>query len=139
MYPCAGNFLQLIDPFYRFQKGVRGAGLAYHTYLKVDEECGSIVFEVVRSPNCVKAVVAAGQIVRGLVDGTVSEAFDVNKRAQPPCLLRLTFRLEMQVPLDVNILDAARSSLAYTYANKERNVTTAVSNLRSSFLQLAAS
>ncbi|KAJ9118591.1 hypothetical protein QFC22_003811 [Naganishia vaughanmartiniae] len=82
-----------------FWKGVRGAGLAYHTDMTIDVEYGSIVFKVLRSPNCVKAVMAAGRIVRGLVDGTVG--------------------------LNVNILDAARSSLAYTYAKKESNVTTA--------------
>jgi hypothetical protein len=36
-----------------------------------------------------------------------------------------------KVALDVNILDAARGSLAYTYAKKERNKTAAVSNRRS--------
>jgi hypothetical protein len=55
-----------------FQKGIRGAGLAYHTDIRINEESGSIVFEVIRSPNCIKAIRTAGRIVRGLVDGTVS-------------------------------------------------------------------
>ncbi|KAJ9101074.1 hypothetical protein QFC21_003292 [Naganishia friedmannii] len=90
-----------------FWKGVRGAGLAYHTYMTINAEFGSIVFNVLRSPNCVKAVVAAGNIVRGLVDGSVV--------------------------LDVNILDAARSSLAYTYAKKECNVSAAASASHTGF------
>ncbi|KAJ9110894.1 hypothetical protein QFC19_001403 [Naganishia cerealis] len=81
------------------KKGIRGAGLAYHTSINVDEEYGSLVFRVARSPNCVKAVLAAGSIVQGLVDGSVV--------------------------LDVNTLDGARSSLAYKYAKKERNVSAA--------------
>lgn len=53
------------------QKGIRGAGLAYHTQVIVNEELGCLTFRVWSSPNAVKAIVAARDIVAGLARGEV--------------------------------------------------------------------
>jgi Zn-dependent M16 (insulinase) family peptidase len=53
------------------QIGIRGAGLAYHTQVIVNEELGCLTFRVWSSPNAVKAIVAARDIVAGLARGEV--------------------------------------------------------------------
>jgi hypothetical protein len=54
------------------QKHIRGAGLAYGASIDVDEESGLTAFKVWRSPDAYKAYKAAGDVVRGLADGSVS-------------------------------------------------------------------
>jgi Zn-dependent M16 (insulinase) family peptidase len=56
----------------QIQKHIRGAGLAYGASIEVDEEAGLTSFKVWRSPDAYKAYKAAGDVVRGLADGSVS-------------------------------------------------------------------
>jgi Zn-dependent M16 (insulinase) family peptidase len=56
----------------QLQKHIRGAGLAYGASIEVDEEAGLTSFKVWRSPDAYKALKAAGDVVRGLADGSVS-------------------------------------------------------------------
>lgn len=56
----------------QLQKHIRGAGLAYGASIEVDEEAGLTSFKVWRSPDAYKAYKAAGDVVRGLADGSVS-------------------------------------------------------------------
>lgn len=50
--------------------------MAYGASIGVDEESGLTSFKVWRSPDAVKAFKAAGNVVRGLADGSVSWTFD---------------------------------------------------------------
>lgn len=71
-------------------KAIRGAGLAYGSYLTLDVEQGILKFVLYRSPNSYLAYSTGAEVTRKLVDGTVA--------------------------IEQTTLDAAKSSLVYSIA-----------------------
>ncbi|KAF8922457.1 Metalloenzyme, LuxS/M16 peptidase-like protein [Mucidula mucida] len=66
---------------------IRGSGLAYGAYVSLDLEAGLLSFSLYRSSNAVGAYKEASNVLKGLVDGTVT--------------------------MDSTTLDAAKSSIVY--------------------------
>lgn len=77
-------------------KSIRGAGLAYGASVEIDIESGMVGFSVYRSPNAFLAFREGGKVLRAIADGTTE--------------------------LDVNIVDGAKSSMVFGYANKSSTV-----------------
>lgn len=114
-------------------KSIRGSGLAYGARIETDPESGLVGFSVYRvsaytstrsitdkdqSPNAMLAYEAGGKLLAGLADGTVCAI---------PLLIWRTLSFWVQVELEQNIIDSARSSLTYSYARKSETVMGAVS------------
>ncbi|KAJ9110677.1 hypothetical protein QFC19_001506 [Naganishia cerealis] len=97
----AAGVLNALESY--FWKHIRGAGLAYGASVDVEEEYGLVTFSVYRSPDAFKAFEAAGKVLKGLADGSTE--------------------------LDANIVDAAKSTMSYTYARREGNVGAAASTV----------
>ncbi|KAJ9101136.1 hypothetical protein QFC21_003354 [Naganishia friedmannii] len=97
----AAGVLNALESY--FWKHIRGAGLAYGASVDVDEEYGLVTFSIYRSPDAFKAFEAAGKVLKGLADGSTE--------------------------LDANIVDAAKSTMSYTYARREGNVGAAASTV----------
>ncbi|KAF9044800.1 hypothetical protein BDZ89DRAFT_1191615 [Hymenopellis radicata] len=66
---------------------IRGSGLAYGAYVSLDLEAGLLSFSLYRSSNAIGAYKEASNVLKGLVDGTVT--------------------------MDSTTLDAAKSSIVY--------------------------
>ncbi|BEI83257.1 hypothetical protein CcaverHIS002_0311250 [Cutaneotrichosporon cavernicola] len=77
-------------------KSIRGAGLAYGAHVTIDQESGFVGFRVYRSPNAMTAFKEAGRIMRTIADGTME--------------------------LDENVIDAAKASMVFAYAQKSETV-----------------
>ncbi|KAJ7630999.1 Metalloenzyme, LuxS/M16 peptidase-like protein [Roridomyces roridus] len=75
---------------------IRGSGLAYGAYVSLDVESGLLSFSLYRSSNSMSAYKEASNVLKGLVDGSIS--------------------------LDTTTLDAAKSTVVYGVA---KNVSTA--------------
>ncbi|KAJ9111193.1 hypothetical protein QFC20_002687 [Naganishia adeliensis] len=97
----AAGVLNALESY--FWKHIRGAGLAYGASVDIDEEYGLVTFSVYRSPDAFKAFEAAGKVLRGLADGSTE--------------------------LDPNVVDAAKSTMSYTFARREGNIGAAASTV----------
>ncbi|KAF7347762.1 hypothetical protein MVEN_01533700 [Mycena venus] len=75
---------------------IRGSGLAYGAYVSLDVESGLLSFSLYRSSNSMSAYKEASNVLKGLVDGSIS--------------------------LETTTLDAAKSTVVYGVA---KNVSTA--------------
>lgn len=103
----------------KLQKRIRGAGLAYGASVDTEEECGILSFTVYRSPDAARAIRAAADCLQGLVDGSVSLPTIRPIRPGTDAIC--------QIELDENIVNGARSTMAYSLARQESNVGAAVS------------
>ncbi|CED82231.1 cytoplasm protein [Phaffia rhodozyma] len=82
-------------------KYIRGAGFAYGCGVTLSIESGTVGFYVYRSPDAFKAFEEGARVIRGLADETIK--------------------------LDSNIVEAAKSSLVFAYAQKEKSLSSACS------------
>lgn len=101
-------------------RAIRGAGLPYGARIYVDVERGFMYFRTWRSPDSVRAYIAAKKAVEAMVAGDLVSFVSLWLPLNAPLM-----NYDSKMPLDQTRLDSAKSELAYITARSQSTISRA--------------